>query len=88
MEALAALPPSSTEVRDGDGGQRLTPDRRAAAVLLMSEAKAKSEGYQPLAYVRSWAVAAVDPGGQLLMGPALAIRRPSSAPLSSSRTWT
>jgi len=45
----------------------------AAAVLLMSEAKAKSEGYEPLAYVRSWAVAAVDPGGQLLMGPGIAI---------------
>ncbi|HEY7516422.1 MAG TPA: acetyl-CoA C-acyltransferase, partial [Vicinamibacteria bacterium] len=30
-------------------------------------------GYAPLAYIRSWAVAAVDPGGQLLMGPAIAI---------------
>jgi acetyl-CoA acyltransferase len=39
----------------------------------MSEARARTEGYEPLAYVRSWAVAAVDPGGQLLMGPALAI---------------
>jgi acetyl-CoA acyltransferase len=27
----------------------------------------------PLAFVKSWAVAAVDPGGQLLMGPGLAI---------------
>ena len=45
----------------------------AAAVLLMSEERARAEGYVPLAYVRSWAVAAVDPGGQLLMGPGLAI---------------
>ncbi len=45
----------------------------AAAVLLMSEQKAAAEGLAPLAFVRSWAVAAVDPGGQLLMGPALAI---------------
>jgi acetyl-CoA acyltransferase len=45
----------------------------AAAVLLMSEQRAKAEGYEPLAFVRAWAVAAVDPGGQLLMGPALAI---------------
>jgi acetyl-CoA acyltransferase len=39
----------------------------------MLESKAKAEGYTPLAFIRSWAVAAVDPGGQLLMGPALAI---------------
>jgi acetyl-CoA acyltransferase len=74
IEALAALPPvfdrkygtvtagNSSPLTDG-----------AAAVLLMSEARARAQGYAPLAYVRSWAVAAVDPGGQLLMGPALAI---------------
>ena len=74
LEALAALPPvfdrrygsvtagNSSPLTDG-----------AAAVLLMSEEKAQAEGYAPLAFVRSWAVAAVDPGGQLLMGPALAI---------------
>jgi acetyl-CoA acyltransferase len=74
IEALAALPPvfdrkygtvtagNSSPLTDG-----------AAAVLLMSEARAQAQGYAPLAYVRSWAVAAVDPGGQLLMGPALAI---------------
>jgi acetyl-CoA acyltransferase len=74
LEALAALPPvfdrrygtvtagNSSPLTDG-----------AAAVLLMSEGKAKAEGREPLAYIRSWAVAAVDPGGQLLMGPALAI---------------
>ena len=45
----------------------------AAAVLLMSEAKAKALGYAPLAFVRSYAVAAVDPGEQLLMGPAFAV---------------
>ena len=76
LEALAALPPvfdrkygtvtagNSSPLTDG-----------AAAVLLMSESKAKAEGYEPLAYIRSWAVAAVDPGGQLLMGPAIAIPR-------------
>ena len=45
----------------------------AAAVLLMSEERAKALGYAPLAFIKSWAVAAVDPGWQLLMGPALAI---------------
>ncbi|HEY5908849.1 MAG TPA: acetyl-CoA C-acyltransferase, partial [Vicinamibacteria bacterium] len=74
MEALGALPPvfdrkygtvtagNSSPLTDG-----------AAAVLLMSEERAHAEGYTPLAFIREWAVAAVDPGGQLLMGPALAI---------------
>jgi acetyl-CoA acyltransferase len=42
-------------------------------VLLMAEEKAEALGYEPLAFVRSWAVAAVDPGWQLLMGPAFAV---------------
>ena len=45
----------------------------AAVVLVMSEEKAKSLGYTPLAYVRSYAMSAVDPGWQLLMGPATAV---------------
>ena len=45
----------------------------AAAVLLMAEEKALALGYQPLAVVRSYAVAAVDPGWQLLMGPVYAV---------------
>ena len=44
----------------------------ASAVLLMSEERAKSLGYTPLAYVRSYSYAALDPGEQLLMGPVLA----------------
>jgi acetyl-CoA acyltransferase len=44
----------------------------ASAVLLMSEATASSLGYAPLAYIRSYAYAALDPGEQLLMGPVLA----------------
>ncbi len=43
-----------------------------ACVLLMSEAKARSLGYTPLGYIRSYAYAALDPGEQLLMGPVLA----------------
>src|SRR5438270_9401820 len=38
----------------------------ASAVLLMSDAAARALGYTPLAYIRSYAVAAVDPGWQLL----------------------
>jgi acetyl-CoA acyltransferase len=45
----------------------------ASAVLLMSEDRAKALGYEALAYVRSYATAAVDPGWQLLMGPAWAV---------------
>ena len=46
-----------------------------SAVLLMSDETARSLGYQPLAYIRSYAVAAVDPADQLLMGPAYAVPR-------------
>ena len=45
----------------------------ASAVLVMSDEAARALGYQPLAYVRAYAVAAVDPGEQLLMGPAYAV---------------
>ena len=44
-----------------------------AAVLLMSEDAARALGYEPLALIRSYAVAALDPGEQLLMGPAYAV---------------
>jgi len=74
LEALAKLKPvfdrrygsvtagNSSPLTDG-----------ASAVLLMAEEKAEALGYEPLAFVRSWAVAAVDPGWQLLMGPAFAV---------------
>ena len=45
----------------------------ASAVLLMSEDAARSLGYEPLAFIRSYAVAAVDPGWQLLQGPVWAV---------------
>lgn len=45
----------------------------AATVIMMSEEKAAALGYRPLVAVRSYAVAAVDPGWQLLMGPAYAV---------------
>lgn len=73
IEALAALKPvfdrkygtvtagNSSPLTDG-----------ASAVLLMSEERAKSLGFQPLAYIRSYSYSALDPGEQLLMGPVLA----------------
>jgi acetyl-CoA acyltransferase len=45
----------------------------AAAVLLMSEEKARALGLKPLAAFRSWAYSAVDPADQLLMAPALSM---------------
>src|SRR5881296_3433278 len=45
----------------------------ASAVLLMSDAAARALGYTPIAYVRSYAVAAVYPGWQLLQAPIFAV---------------
>ena len=45
----------------------------ASAVLLMSDEKARALGYEPLSYIRSYAVAAVDPGWQLLQAPIFAV---------------
>jgi acetyl-CoA acetyltransferases len=43
-----------------------------ACVLLMSEDKARSLGYPPLGFIKSYAYAALDPGEQLLQAPVLA----------------
>src|SRR5437667_79244 len=45
----------------------------ASAVLLMSDEAARALGYEPLTYIRSYAVAAVDPGWQLLQAPIFAV---------------
>ena len=45
----------------------------AGVVLLMSDSAARTLGYQPLTFIRSYAVAAVDPGWQLLQGPVRAV---------------
>lgn len=50
-----------------------------AALLLMSEKKAKALGYEPLGYIRSYAFAARTPKDDLLMGPVLA------APMAMTR---
>lgn len=44
----------------------------ASALLLMDESVAKALGYEPKAYLKSYAFAALDPNWQLLMGPAFA----------------
>ena len=44
----------------------------AAAVILMSEGRARELGVKPLGFLRAYAYAATDPGDQLLQGPAYA----------------
>jgi acetyl-CoA acyltransferase len=44
----------------------------ASALLLMREDKAKAAGLDVLGFIRSYAFAALDPAGQLLMGPSYA----------------
>lgn len=73
LEQMAKLPPvfdrkfgtvtaaNSSPLTDG-----------ASAVLLMSEERARAEGRPILAFLRSWAYAALDPSDQLLQGPAYA----------------
>lgn len=45
----------------------------AAALLVMSEAKARELGLTPLAYIKSWSTTSLDPDDQLLLGPAYSI---------------
>jgi acetyl-CoA acyltransferase len=76
LEALAALRPVFDRKYGSVTAGNASPlTDGAAAVLLMAEEKAAALGYEPLAFIRSFAVAAVDPGWQLLMGPALAVPR-------------
>ncbi|SPY96165.1 3-ketoacyl-CoA thiolase [Proteus mirabilis] len=51
----------------------------AAAVLMMKESVAKSLGYQPLGYLRSYAFTAIDVWKDMLLGPSYA------TPLALSR---
>ena len=73
LEALAKLPPVFDK-RHGTitAGNASPLTDGASALVLMREDVARTLGYQPLGYVKSWAYAAVDPGWQLLMGPVFA----------------
>ncbi len=74
MEALAKLKPVfDRKYGSVTAGNSSPLTDGAAAVLLMAEEKARALGHEPLAYIRSYAVSAVDPGWQLLMGPVYAV---------------
>lgn len=76
MEALAQLKPVFDRRYGSITAGNSSPLTDGAAVtLVMEESKARALGYTPLVAVRSYALAAVDPGWQLLMGPALAVPR-------------
>lgn len=74
LEALAGLKPVfDRKYGSVTAGNSSPLTDGASAVLLMAEDNARALGYEPLAYIRSYAVAAVDPGWQLLMGPVFAV---------------
>ncbi|NOK03963.1 MULTISPECIES: acetyl-CoA C-acyltransferase FadI [Myxococcus] len=74
MEALGQLKPAFDRKYGTITAGNASPlTDGAAALLLMSEEKARALGYEPLGFLRSHAYAATDPGDQLLQGPAYAV---------------
>ena len=72
-EALAGLKPVfDRQYGSVTAGNASPLTDGAAAMLLMSEERAKALGYEPIGYIRSYAYAALDPGEQLLQAPVLA----------------
>jgi acetyl-CoA acyltransferase len=73
MEKLSTLRPVFAKDGTLTAGNSSALTDGGAAVLLMNEEKARALGYKPLAAFESFAYSGVDPGDQLLMGPALAM---------------
>lgn len=74
LEQLAKLRPAFDRKHGSVTAGNASPlTDGGSAVLLMSDERARALGYAPRAFIRSYAVAAVDPGWQLLMGPAFAV---------------
>jgi acetyl-CoA acyltransferase len=73
LEKLSKLRPAFAKDGTVTAGNASPLTDGGAAVLLMSEEKARSLGKKPLAAFRSWAYTGVDPADQLLIGPALAM---------------
>lgn len=70
VEALSGLPPLfDKEFGTVTEGNSAPLSDGASVILLMSEEKSRALGYKPIAYVRSYAYAALDPSEDLLMGP-------------------
>ncbi len=77
MKKLAKLPPvfdpSPTGTLTAGNSSPLTDG--AASVLLMSEARARKEDREPLAFLKTFEVVGIDPKDGLLMGPGLTVPR-------------
>lgn len=72
-EQLAALRPAFDKLYGTVTAGNASPlTDGGAAVLLMSEERARTLGYAPLAFIRSYAYAAIDPAEQLLQAPVFA----------------
>lgn len=76
-EKLAKLPPVFDRSASGtiSAGNSSPLTDGASAVLLMSEERAKKEGREPLAFIRDFEYAAIDPNDGLLMAPCIAVPR-------------
>ena len=73
MEKLASLRPVFDRKYGSVTAANASPlTDGASALVLMEESVAKALGYEPLAFIRSYGFAALDPNWQLLMGPAFA----------------
>ncbi len=70
LDKLSALKPAFDKKHGSITAGNSSPlTDGASAMIVMSEARAKELGYEPLAYLRSWGFAAVDPNWQLLSAP-------------------
>ena len=73
LEALAKLRPAFDRKHGSVTAGNASPlTDGASAVILMSERAVKTHGVKPLGWIRSYAYSALDPGAQLLQGPAYA----------------
>ena len=77
LEKLASLSPVFDRSPAGTltAGNSSPLTDGAAAVLLMSEERAQKEGREPLALIKAFEYAAIDPKDGLLMGPGVAVPR-------------
>ncbi len=77
MDKLTELPPvfDRSEAGTITAGNSSPLTDGAAAVLLMSEERARKEGKESLAFIKDFEYAAVDPSEGLLMAPGLAVPR-------------
>jgi acetyl-CoA acyltransferase len=73
VEKLAKLRPAFAKNGTLTAGNSSALTDGAGALLIMSEAKARALGLEPLAAFRSWSYDAVDPADQLLIGPAISM---------------